>query len=401
MEKCEKTLKFKDLVMFAEEIAAYDTRKERCQKHAGRTIVFTALCAIICGFREWDSISMFGRKRKALMEEYLGPLESTPSADTIARFFAVVKPECLEGVFRIWMNEIFRLRKMPSDEKPRKEIISIDGKEICGTSSLENNPLRIVSAYSSTAGVSLGQETVGEKTNEIPAARKLVECLDVRGTLITAGTLHCQKETCQAVVENGADFFLFVKGNQKFLAQAVQNALDTALNSPCYKPYARYRTQSAKKYEGKPDKDFCIRTCVALSDLDLLGDIRKEWPWVKSFGVTSVEKEDKETGGIAKEDRYFISSHAADASLFLRTAREHWGVENGLHWRLDVDFKEDDSRKRRNAAINFSLLCKMAMAILGTDKKKRTMKSKRYEALLDENYFRGLLDNFAMQIHSQ
>lgn len=141
--------------------------------------------------------------------------------------------------------------------------------------------MRIVSAYAVKSGISLGQKVVGEKTNEIPALRGLVGELDIKGDIVTADALHCQKETCEAIVKAGADFFLFVKGNQKFLMKAIADAVDTVLNS-------KGRMQSerkAKNYSGKRGKNFCVRSCVAISDLSLIETFRKEWPWVKSFGM--------------------------------------------------------------------------------------------------------------------
>ena len=167
--------------------------------------------------------------------------------------------------------------------------------------------------------------------------------------------------------------------------------MDTVMNSKSYMQPA----QKTKSYSGKRGKSFCVRSCVAISDLSLIETFRKEWPWIKSFGMITLERE--KDGEIVREDRYFITSLRADADLFLKTAREHWGVENGLHWRLDVDFLEDASRKRKNAATNFSVVNKMAIAILGTDKKKEPMRRKRQRASLSDDYLRQLIDNFCLE----
>ena len=146
------------------------------------------------------------------------------------------------------MAEILRLRRSPKGEEPNREVIAIDGKELCGAAASEGSPVRIVSAYAVKSGISLGQKVVGEKTNEIPALRGLVGELDIKGDIVTADALHCQKETCEAIVKAGADFFLFVKGNQKFLMKAIADAVDTVLNS-------KGRMQSerkAKNYSGSP-----------------------------------------------------------------------------------------------------------------------------------------------------
>lgn len=390
LSECDKKLRTCDLLMFAIEISTHDTRIERCKRHEGRTIAFIVLCAVICGCRTWDDICEYGKSKKTLMEEYLGPLESTPSADTIGRFFALIKPESFEGVFRCWMAEILRLRKSPKGECPDGEIIAVDGKELRGAAAAEGSPVRVVSAFAVDAGLSLGQETVGEKTNEIPAVRKLVSELDIKGCTVTADAMHCQKDTCKAIVEGGGDFLLFAKGNQKSLMGAVKDAVDTAMNNK------RVCQDSRKNYTGKAGKNFCIRTCMAVGDMSLLGSVRKEWPWVKSCGAITLEKDTEE--GIVKETRYFIASFYMDAARALKTARKHWGVENGLHWRLDVDFDEDASRKRKNAATNFSLVSKMAMAVLRTDLKKEPLRRKMLRASLNDEYLRQLLDNFKMNL---
>jgi len=147
MTKDSKAMTCKDLVSFSTEVGNYDTRIDRCKRHEGRTIVFITLCAVLCDWRTWDEICMFGKYRKELMEEYLSKLDSTPSADTISRFFALIKPDSFEGVYRVWMAEILRLRSSLKGEEPNREVIAIDGKELCGAAASEGSPVRIVSAY--------------------------------------------------------------------------------------------------------------------------------------------------------------------------------------------------------------------------------------------------------------
>lgn len=395
MEKVQKTMTRMDMISFSTEVAKHDTRMNRCKKHEARTIVFITLCAVICGWRTWDEICEFGKYKKHVMEKYLGPLEATPSADTIGRFFALIKPAKFEGAYRMWMKELFRLRTSPKGEKANREIIAIDGKEICGASAAEGSSVRVVSAYAVNSGISLGQEIVGEKTNEIPAVRTLVEELDIEGCVVTADALHCQKETCKAIIEAKGNFILFAKGNQKFLMQAVADAIDTALNSRDGIKIFDKNTQ----YSDKHGNDFTIRKCVVVTKASMLGNLYKEWPWIKSFGMITSEKTVE--GQLIKETRYFISSLYDNAKYFLKACRDHWGVENGLHWRLDVDFQEDNARKRKNAATNFSLVTKMAIAILNSDDnggKKIPMRRKKQRAALSDEYLQQLIDNFYLDL---
>lgn len=369
------------LLDFAIEISKHDNRIDRCKKHDGRTIAFVTLCAVLSGFRGWEEIGEYGKCKQSLMEEYLGPLDGMPSHDTISRFFSLLKPESFEGVYREWILEIFRLRSSPPKDGGYRDQIAVDGKEMCGAR--DDSPVRMVSAYAVKSGISLGQKKVEEKTNEIPALQELVAELDVSDCIVTADAMHCQKKTCKAIIEGGGNFFLFAKGNQEKLKQAVKEAVEVAMAHP-RNNNDRYKTID------KPDgKGWWIRQCIAVGEPLYLGRLHKEWPELHSFGIIISERPGEKE--VIREERYFITSLKMNAELFLQTARNHWAVENGLHWRLDVDFQEDKSRKKKNAAINFSLINKMAMAILSFDKKKEPLRRKRQRAALKEEYLKQLL----------
>lgn len=383
MKKELNNLNAHGLLEFAIEISKHDDRIDRCKKHEGRTIAFVTLCAVLSGFRDWEEIGEYGKCKKSLLEEYLGPLDSMPSHDTISRFFSLLKPESFEGVYREWISEVFSLRSSSKKDGEHRDQIAIDGKEMCGAR--ENSPVRIVSAYAVKSGISLGQKKVGEKTNEIPAVQELVAELDISDCIVTADAMHCQKKTCKAIIEAGGDFFLFAKGNQETLQEAVKEAVDVAMAHP-RNNNDRYETTD--KPEGR---DWCIRQCIAVGEPLYLGRLHKEWPEVQSFGIIISERPGQKE--VIREERYFITSLKMNAKLFLQTARDHWAVENGLHWRLDVDFQEDKSRKKRNAALNFSLVNKMAMAILSFDRKKEPLRRKRQRAALKDEYLKELLGN--------
>lgn len=373
-----------ELLDFACEIAKHDTRIERCRIHEGRTIAFIALCAVLSGYRTWDEIHVYAECRKPLMEEYLGELESVPSADTFNRFFSLLRPESFEGVYREWIRDVFRLRSVREGKVSSGEVIAVDGKELRGASSAGGAPLRMVSAYAVDAGLSLGQVEVGEKSNEIPAVQELVSELDIKGCTVTADAMHCQRKTCEAIVDNGGDFFLFVKENQKSLLQTVKRSVSDAMSHP------RNNNEAYGHFDERRKSNAVYRECVAVGEKYYLGSLLKKWPYVKSFGVVISER--AENGRMVKEERYFITSLKMDAGRFLEISRKHWGVENGLHRRLDVDFMEDSSRKRKNAAINFSLVNKIAMAVLGMEtSKKEAWVRKKQRAALDDGYMRKLL----------
>ena len=203
---------------------------ERCRIHDAQTIVFVTLCAVLCGYTSWDEIAEYGRCRKNLMEEYLGPLSSMPSHDTISRFFSVLKPTDFEGEYRKWVEMVFRRRSNPP---VRKDVLAFDGKEITGAREGDGTPVRILSAFSTEYGISLGQKTIGGKSNEIPAMQELLREIDIRDTVVTADALNCQRDTCRTILEEGGDYFLFVKSNQKSLMDAVRKGVDGAVAHPC------------------------------------------------------------------------------------------------------------------------------------------------------------------------
>ena len=381
MEKEFENIQVSTLLEFVDEVSKHDTRIDRCKVHSARTIVFITFVAILCGYKNWDDIACFGSVRKSFFEEYLGKLDSVPSEDTIRRFFAMVRPESFEGVYRTWLSDVFRLRR---SGKSGESIVAIDGKELRSASSADGSPLRIVSAYAVEDGLSLGQVCVTEKSNEIPAAQQLVEELDISGCIITADAMHCQKKTVEAIVRGKGDYFIFVKGNQEKLRSQI---------GLCVQEARRHRRQNndyAEAVEHEHRKKAVTRTCIAVGEQLYLGDMRLEWAGIRSFGV--VRSLRYENGRPVTEERAFISSLAMDARRFIDISRMHWGIENGLHWRLDAIFDEDSSRKKRNAEKNVSLLRKLALAMLSMDDTIKKTKKKQMMATLDDGYLHKLLN---------
>lgn len=368
-----------NIIDFAIEIEKQDNRIARCQVHSGRTIAFITLCAILCGYRTWNDIADYGKYRKEFIETYVGKMESTPSHDTIARFFNRLSQKKFEGIYRFWIKEALTMRRSPMKENVSKRHIAIDGKELCGAK--KDKPIRMVSAYSVQDGISLGQEEIAEKSNEIPAVQKLIEDIDVKGCVVTADAMHCQKKTCRLVIEGGGDFFFFLKSNQGTLLEAVKAAVEPA----------RYRSRNNNdRYEETAHSnrlDWCSRECIVVGEPRALGELYHEWQGIKSFGVIITQTADRDT-----YERYFISSLKMDAKELLNISRNHWGVENGLHRTLDMTFDEDTSKKKENSAVNFSLAVKTAMACLALDTSCKSPKRKMTRAALDPNYLHKLLN---------
>lgn len=368
------------LLDVAIEIASHDPRIVRCQIHDARTIVFITLCAVLCGYNTWNDIADYGKYRKAFLEEYLGPLESVPSHDTISRFFMSLSVSGFESVYREWINDVLAMRRR-SASLPRKiRQVAIDGKELCGARTYA--PVRVVSAFSVEDGVSLGQKRISEKSNEIPAVQELIKELPLSGCVVTADAMHCQKATCEAIKGQGGEFLLFVKDNQKRLSEMLREKVDHIISRPDKGGMSAHLEASDR---GTVDQ--CVRQCMAIGEAGIPEEVKKGWPWIKSFGVVIAE-----TVGKEPFERLFISSMKPNAKDLLRVSRGHWAVENNLHRKLDVDFDEDARKKKDTSAVNFSLITKMAMALLAKDKSKTPTKRKMLKAVLNNDYLKYLLD---------
>lgn len=358
-------------------IAKYDPRIDRCKKHKAETIIFITLCAVICGNKTWNAIADFALSSQPRLKKWLGKLYSQPSHDTFSRFFSLLKPEILEKIYREWIMDLINKWNI---ERVMRHVISIDGKEIRGARK-SGVPTRILSAYSSYYGVSLGQKIISEKSNEIPAMQEIIPELNIKGCIVTADAMHCQKATCQAIIDAKADYFLFVKGNQQTLKRRI---LEYA--NPARSDWSSNDTDKASSVDNSHGRHI-LRTCFVVGQPLYLG-ISKKWPGIQSYGAIVRENKGK------LDIRYFVSSLKMDAKLQLEVSRKHWSIENELHRRLDVDFMEDKSHKKGNSAKNYSVILKMALAILSKIEEKVPLSRKMSRMAENENYFHFVLQNF-------
>lgn len=297
----------------------------------------------------------------------------------------------MERVFRLWIQEICG---------KYKGIVSIDGKEICGARTPKGDgsgsfePLRMVSAWAASNGVSLGQEKVGKKSNEIKAIPKLIKALDLEGCVITIDAIGCQHEIVETIVKNKADFVICVKDNQKKLHDTIKSWFrdidfdGNKTNGHGHIPPTRYQSSYAEECgHGRRERRYC-----QVYNNGLTGKILG-WNGVCSVvchtKITTYLKEKR----TVEEKRYYITSLPLDSERIIQAIRTHWSIENNLHWQLDVTFNEDDTRKRKNAAQNFSLICKIALSQIKNSQRKGSFKMKRKLAGWDENFMTGLLDS--------
>ena len=350
-----------------------DPRVDRTKAHMLGDILFIAIASVICGAESWNDMENFGKAKEGWLRTFLRLPEGIPSHDTFNRVFSALNPEELESSFLSWTRSVAELTD--------NEVVSIDGKSMRGTREHGSKSIvHMVSAWASANHIVLGQLKVNEKSNEITAIPKLLDLLVVKGCIVTIDAMGCQKDIVSAIVEKEANYLIAVKGNQGSLQEQVKDsfrflpAVSVSEDTDC--GHGRVET----------------RRCSVISDLSLI-EHREEWKNLSSLIKIETERYDKCRQATLKETRLYISSLEADADLINRSVRSHWGVENSLHWVLDVAFNEDHSRKRAgNAAQNFSLINRIALNLLKNEKSAKVgVRGKRLKAGWDNDYLLKIL----------
>lgn len=347
------------------------------------SIVFMAFLGVLCGAEDWEDVVEISEASEDLLQFYLGrSFVGVPSHDTFSRFFSLVKYESLEKAFRETMVHVYQR----PDATDAKEVIAIDGKYMAGVT--DESALNVVSAYATHSGLCLGQEVADKKMNEPQMLRKLISELNIQGTVITADALHCQKESVRQIIEEGGDYVLIVKGNQEFLQEGILEGIRVENNRN--KARLIDHAEEMNKGHGRLER----RVCHSCSHLGWLPKCGKEWKGIMSFGTITSERTVLATGETTTETRCFISSLEKNAVQQLNIIRDHWKIENNLHWQLDVTFGEDGTKMKKNQLLNLSLLRKMAMPVLKefTYKKGASMKKKMLAAALKQEVKKKIME---------
>jgi predicted transposase YbfD/YdcC len=359
--------------------ALEDPRIDRTKKHSLQDILVIALCAVLGGADSFDDIEEFGRSKREWLGLFLELPNGIPSHDTFGRVFAALNPKAFQACFFSWMNAVC--------DRCGLKRLAIDGKTLKGShakGSKGQGCLHTVSVWASEVGLTLGQEAVEADSNEIPALPRLLATLDLAGAIVTIDAIGCQKEVAAAIRREGGDYVLAVKENQEALYRDVVACIDKAAASD----FARLSYdlhQTSESGHGRREE----RTYLVLHDPAGL-TTRQEWAGLKS--VVLVQRRRWVGDEYSEESHYYISSGSLTAEEMARSIRGHWGIENGLHWVLDVVFHEDQSRvKDRNAAENLALLRRVAVSLLKQDKSKGSLKGKRKRAGWDEAFLLHLL----------
>ncbi|GHT37631.1 ISAs1 family transposase [Bacteroidia bacterium] len=352
-----------------------DPRVDRTKDHLLEDIIFITIASVICGAETWSDIENYGKSKESWLKQFLQLPNGIPSHDTFNRFFSALGPDEFEQAFLSWIKDI--------PELTGGGIASIDGKTICGSRGGDSKrAVHMVSAWPKANQLGLGQIKVDEKSNEITATPRLLDVLALKGCLVTIDAMGCQRDTAARIMEKEADYLLAVKGNQGCLEEDAERTV-------------RFIKPVSKREEddfghGRIEK----RKCTLCNDLSSVGNAAA---WKNLSAIVKIEaaRYIKSSGKEEKEVRLYIASSKGNAEVTGKGVRSHWGIENNLHWQLDVSFNGDDSRKRDgHAAQNFSILNRIALNLIKHEQsKKRSMKGKRLDAGWDNDYLLKILTN--------
>lgn len=339
-------------------------------RHLLVDIVVMAICGVIGNCEDWPDIAQFAQKRAAWFKRFLQLPGGVPSHDTFERVFAALDPRALERCCLAWLHEVADLVGVGH--------IAIDGKTLRGSAG-PLGALHIVSAWATQAQVSLGQVAVDGKSNEITAIPKLLALLDLKGALVSIDAIGCQKKIASQIVAGGGDYVLVVKSNQGRLLDDIQETVAQALDGALPAGVVR-QSWTTDQGHGRQEK----RGCVMVRHVAGIRD-RRLWPGLTTVGMCYRER--TVNGQTSEEAIYFIGSRRMGARRYAQALREHWGIENQLHWHLDVSFHEDASRiENHHGAANFTLFRKMALQLLKRHPRKDSVARKRKRAALDTEF---------------
>ena len=330
-----------------------DPRSGPAKRYGLSEIIVMAICAVLCGADDWVEVADWCEDEGEWLKGFLDLPHGTPSHDTFGDVFRVLDPDVFESCFREWIGGLVGVVK---------DIIALDGKTVRGSKDGSIPPLHLVSAYATSLGLTLGQEGSAGKGNELKAVRALLDTLVLDGCSVTLDALGCQTDIAATIVDKGGDYVLAVKANQKTLSEALAESFETGDTLGWGSADVQHQT-TVEKDHGRIE----TRRAVLVFQIDWLPDaIRKEWPTLGAVGMIETTQEKGTT--VSTDRRYFIMSRGVTkVGDFSRAVRAHWGIES-MHWVLDVTFREDACRVRKDqAARNLSLLRKITFAMLRLD----------------------------------
>ena len=368
-------------------LAAVPDPRRQCKnlRHRLVDVLVVGFCGVLCGCEDFVELQTFGRKKEDFFRRFLELPQGIPSHDTFRRVFQAVCPQALQRCLIQWLQGL----RQAAPAAAQGEVVAIDGKTLRRTFDRARSlgALHLVSAWATANGLTLGQVAVDAQSNEITAIPQLIELLDLKDCVVTIDAAGCQKEIAAPIVAKEADYVLALKGNQPTLYEQVSDYFLEQLEKEG--PDRKLRHQ--REVEEGHGRSETRETFVAPATKAMVAS----GAWLGLATVVLVIRRCVEhaTGKASDEVRYFISSLPAKVKRLARAVRQHWGIENGLHWVLDVAFNEDRMRQRdRNGIENLALLNRLAVSVLRQDKTiKAGVKCKRKAAGWDDNYLLHLL----------
>jgi predicted transposase YbfD/YdcC len=358
-----------------------DPRREHLRLHRLWDIIAITICAVVANADSWIEVARYGVRKHAWLQTFLELPNGIPSHDTFNRVFALLDPMALQQGFRHWMEALV--------EATAGRLVAIDGKALRHSFDTADGkgPLHLVSAWASANRLMLGQYAVDRKSNEITAIPELLKMLDLSGAIVTIDAMGCQKDIAAELDAAGADYVLALKENQETLYADVHQLFLDGLEED-FAGSEHHEHQTVEKNHGRVE----TRTYHVLPVPKELAQRHADWQGLRSLGMVFSECQVGEQEATC-EIRFFISSLAPKVKTFARAVRGHWGIENSLHWVLDISFREDESRLRKDhGPENLALLRRLAVSLLHQeDSRKVGVACKRKEAGWDNDYLLAVL----------
>jgi predicted transposase YbfD/YdcC len=365
-----------------------DPRVNRTKDHALIDVMVIAVCTMLCGGESFNDMEDFGKAKEEWFRTFLSLTNGIPSHDTFNRVFAALDPRKFLDCFLSWTQSL--------RQAVQREIVALDGKALRRALNKKEALKYVVSAWAESNGLVLGQLKVADKSNEITAVPELLRVLELSGCIVTLDAMGCQKKIAREIIEADADYVLALKGNQETVHDEVKSFLEQTIAE-----HLAPRRRGVKLSEAAASLVCCqtvekdhgrleIRRYYQSGHLGWFADLDK-WEGLRSVGaVESIREVD---GKKTVEWRYYLASLPPDAQLFARAVRSHWGVENKVHWVMDVIFREDQSRARAGyAAENLATLRRLALNMLRKEQtKRRGIRGKQLNAGWDHAYLLRLL----------